>query len=126
MYNFFMKRLNMIIVTTLALLSMSACSTTEVGNPSQNDALNSVTTSGKNQKTGAIQNSLNNWLKDDWTPSIEKDEEIQKKYKDKNRDFTLQEYVDKSEVYVKDKNTTLYNEENSHSEKMKSMPVIGN
>jgi len=121
-----MKKSHLIIIAMLTLLSISACSTTKVGNPSQNDALNSVTESGKNKKSGAMQGSVDSWLKDEWTPSVEKDKEIQKKYKDKNRDFTLQEYVDKSEVYVKDKEVKEYNKENSHSEKMKSMPVIGN
>ena len=41
---------------------------------------------------------------------------------DKNRSFTLQEYVDKAAVYAKEHNSST---ENSHSEKMKSMPVIG-
>ena len=121
-----MKKLKLAIITSLTLLSMSACSTTEVGNPSQNSALNEVTNSGKNQKTGAVQNSIDVWLKNEWTPIIEKNEEIKEKYKDKNREFTLQEYVEKSESYVKDANTTIYNEKNSHSEKMKSMPIIGN
>jgi len=121
-----MKKLNILIIAALTTLSTTGCTTTKVGNPSQNSALNSVTSSGKNQKSGAMQNSLDSWLKDDWTPSVEKDEKIKAKYQDENRDFTLQEYVDKSEAYVKDKNTTTYNKENSHSERMKSMPVIGN
>ena len=121
-----MKNFKLISIITFTLLSFSACSTTEVGNPSQNSALNSVTNSGKDVKTGAVQESLNSWIKEDWEPKVEKNKKIQKKYENEDRDFTLQEYVDKSEVYVKDKKSAEYTEENSHSQKMKSMPVIGN
>ncbi|MEJ2414079.1 MAG: hypothetical protein P8Y22_02200, partial [Sulfurimonas sp.] len=89
-------------------------------------------------------NSLDGWLKDDWTPSVEKDPEIQKKYmkkkvvvkkgenntteekaeytEDNNRSFTLQEYVDKAVAYQKTKPND-YN--NSNVKKLESMPVIG-
>ena len=121
-----MKNITLTALTVLTIVGMSACGSKELGSPSQNSALNSVTTSGKNTKSAGMQKSLDSWLEKEWTPTVEKDKEIQKKYKDEDRDFTLQEYVDKSEAYLKDKNSTKYNAENSHSQKMKSMPVIGN
>ncbi len=119
-----MKKLNLTLLTTLTLLTFSACSSKPIHAPSQNKALNSVTSStAQKEKDGAMQQSLDKWLNDEWTPIVEKDEIIKEKYKDEKRDFTLQEYVDKSEVYIRDTNSSY---ENSHSQKMKSMPVIGN
>jgi len=94
-----------------------------------------------------MQHSLDSWLHEDWEPTISKDKEIQKKYmkeekevksnssktsveetkeshfvdkEDKN--FTLQEYVDKAGAYMKAKPND-YNSSNVH--KLESMPVIG-
>jgi len=116
-----MKTLTTLISLTITTFLLNACSASKTVTPSQNSALNSVTSSHK-QKSGAMQESLDNWLEKEWTPTVEKDEKIKEKYKAKERDFTLQEYVDKSEVYIRDNNSTY---ENSHSKKISSMPVIG-
>ena len=50
------------------------------------------------------------------TLSVKKNEEDKKGY------FTLQEYVDKVAVYLKEKNTTA---EDSHVKGINSLPVIG-
>lgn len=53
---------------------------------------------------------------------VEKQKEVQSKYKQEDRAFTLQEYVDKMSVY---NSTHVTDEENSHVNKISSMPVIG-
>ena len=84
-----------------------------------------------------MQKSLDSWLHNDWEPTVSKDKEIQKKYMKKekvveskssktsvkeDRNFTLQEYVDKASAYMKAKPND-YNSSNVH--KLESMPVIG-
>jgi len=79
-----------------------------------------------------MQKSLDSWLKTAWTPTVEKDAKVQQKYmkpvdskkyeEDKQRGFTLQEYVDKAGAYMKARPND-YN--TSHAHKMESMPVIG-
>ncbi len=49
-------------------------------------------------------------------------EDVQSKYKEEDRNFTLQEYIDKMAVY---NNTHPSDEKNSHVTKINSMPVIG-
>ena len=69
-----------------------------------------------------MQQSLDNWLKNDWTPTVEKDEKIKEINEDKERSFTLQEYVDKAVIYSNESNSST---EKSHVEEMKSLPAIG-
>ncbi|MBA1432186.1 MAG: hypothetical protein FAF04_01005 [Epsilonproteobacteria bacterium] len=94
-----------------------------------------------------MQHSLGTWLHDDWEPTVSKDKEIQQKYMRKektaeskssktsveetqeshfvdkeDRNFTLQEYVDKASAYMRAKPND-YNNSNVH--KLESMPVIG-
>lgn len=69
-----------------------------------------------------MQTSLNKWIKEDWTPSVEKNETIEKINSDKKRSFKLQEYVDKMEVYSNESKKT---HNSSHTEKINSLPVIG-
>jgi len=141
-----MKQL--IIISNLLLLAfvLSNCSSSSAKvTPSQNTALNSISNSNAGtKKEGAMQKSLDSWLKNDWEPTVSKDKEIQKKYmqekkeaksktsakenqkshfvdkKDKN--FTLQEYVDKASAYMRAKPND-YN--SSHVKKVESLPVIG-
>ena len=53
---------------------------------------------------------------------VQRQEEVKEKYEDDDRDFTLQEYVDKLEVYNA---THPSDEKNSHTTKVNSLPVIG-
>jgi hypothetical protein len=50
-------------------------------------------------------------------------EDVQSKYKEEDRNFTLQEYIDKMAVY---NSRHISDEKNSHVTKINSMPVIGN
>ncbi|MCX6052614.1 MAG: hypothetical protein NTZ60_08900 [Campylobacterales bacterium] len=118
-----MKNLTALTFLTFALLSLSSCSSSPTVNPSQNKALNSVSTS--NQAThikGTMQNSLDTWLEKKWTPTVEKNETIKVKNEDKGRDFKIQEYVEKIEVYKKENNSSV---EESHIQKINTLPVIG-
>ena len=147
-----MKQLIITTVSVLSITLISGCSSKSEVAPSQNSALNSISSSGKDTKEGYMQKSLNSWLKDDWTPTVSKDKKIQKKYmkkttvsqnggnnetvsnentnddeensyvEDEDRNFTLQEYVDKAEAYMKAKPNDY---ENSNVKKLESMPVIG-
>lgn len=90
--------------------------------PTQNKELNSVSPTNQTKKDGAMQKSLDTWLEKDWTPTVEKNETIKKVNEDKDRNFTLQEYVDKAGAYLKNKPKS---DEPSMKEKMDKMPVIG-
>ena len=127
----------------ITLLSLFGCSSSSVS-PSQNESLNHITPSGKQQKASYMQHSLDNWLKDEWEPTVQKDETIRQKYmkkkvietndanlskkqevvyeEDKEKGFTLQEYVDKAAAYQKAHPSDY---EHSHAKEMESLPVIG-
>lgn len=150
-------------MTILAVTLFSACSKVDGVNPSQNQALNSVSGKTEKKKSGYMQQALDNWLKNEWEPivagteaptgetkvkiipnedgsaklvesdtgvvlkeltaqQVERQKEVQSKYKEEDRAFTLQEYVDKMSVYNA---THITDEKNSHVNKISSMPVIG-
>jgi hypothetical protein len=156
-----MKKLIQPTLTLITLVALSACSYTSKPSTSQKDALESVSSDSHPKEKGSMQTALDNWVSQEWSPTVEKDEEIQKKYmkpettpernsaatksevaptttnakvlktekkvkyvEDPDKPFTLQEYVDKAEVYRKahegDSNKP------SHLDKMNKMPAIGN
>ncbi|MCF6308942.1 MAG: hypothetical protein L3J19_00480 [Sulfurimonas sp.] len=154
-----MKKLLLVIPMVFIF---GACSKVDGVNPSQNKVVNAV--AGKKEKKPAfMQNLLDNWLKNEWSPTVsgteaptgdtivkivpnedgsaklvevktgvvlkemtkvqvEKQKEVHVKYKDEDRDFTLQEYIDKMAVY---NSTHVSDEKDSHTKKINSMPVIG-
>ena len=136
-----MKHLITITLTITASIIVGGCASSAPVPPSQNCDLNKISNSHGKNKPGLMQKNLNNWLKNEWTPTVNKDKKIQKKYlkkettttndntteekyvEDKERNFTLQEYVDKASAYIK---AHPSNEEESHVKKLESMPVIGN
>jgi hypothetical protein len=77
---------------TLTILSSSliiGCSSLSPSAPSQNSALNSISSSNSKStnryssakpKDGYMQKAMDNWLTNDWTPTVSKDKEIQEKY----------------------------------------------
>ena len=75
-----MNNITQTALTALTLVSLSACSYTNKPSESQNKALNSISSNSQPEKKGAMQSSLDNWLSQDWSPTVEKDEKIQKKY----------------------------------------------
>ena len=137
-----MKQLITTTLTLSAFILLSGCATDAPVAPSQNSDLNKISNSGGKAKPGIMQKSLDSWLKNEWTPTVNKDKNIQKKYlkkedgstkadnnnteekyvEDKDRNFTLQEYVDKADAYMK---AHPSDENNSNVKKLQSMPVIG-
>lgn len=143
-----MKHLYTLILTSTVAFTLSSCAESAPVAPSQNDALNKISNSKGKEKKGYMQEGLDSWLEKEWTPAVSTDEKVQEKYMEKvtqpessqkepqtpsaktetlykdksNKPFTLQEYVDKTEAYMKARKVDV---NNSHVEKLKSMPVIG-
>ena len=119
-----MKQLIDKILISLSLLFIIGCSTKAEISPSENSALNNISNSGKKEKKGFLQNSLDSFIEEDWTPTLNENKEIQEKYEEEEeKSFTLQEFVDKSEAYL---DAHPSDHENSNVHKLESMPVIGN
>lgn len=121
-----MKRLIITLYLCLSFLLLTGCTINGTTQPSNNEALNKISNSSSKNKKGSMQKALDSWFNEEWTPTVEKDEEIQKKYinkKEEEKYFTLQEYVDKRAAYLK-AHPSDYNNSNVH--KMETMPVIGN
>ena len=137
-----MKQLTITTLAISAFILLSGCATEAPVAPSQNSDLNKISNSGGKAKPGIMQKSLDSWLKNEWTPTVNKDKNIQKKYlkkedgstkadnnnteekyvEDKDRNFTLQEYVDKADAYMK---AHPSDENSSNVKKLQNMPVIG-
>ena len=140
-----MKRKHTITITLgITLASLLGCASGGSVAPSQNESLNMVSPSGKDTKTGIMQETMEEWFQSEWDPTVEQDKEIQKKYmkekhivtkdengktvekvvyeEDEDRNFTLQEYVDKAAAYRKAHPNDY---EHSNVKKLESMPVIG-
>ncbi|MDD5401491.1 MAG: hypothetical protein PHQ93_09920 [Sulfurimonas sp.] len=114
--------MNNLILAISAVVLLTSCSKVDGANPSQNRALNSISGELENKKSSFLQNKLDSWVKEEWTPTVEKNETIKKKNEDESRNFVLQEYVDKMGVYNKEHNSTTAE---SHTQKISSMPIIG-
>jgi len=113
-----MKKL---ILIPMAILLLNSCSSNNGINPSQNSSLNKITKSKTIKTDGAMQKSLDNWLKKEWKPTINKNKRFKKLDENKSRNFTLQEYIDKAILYGKTHNKQT---KNSHLEKLKKLPAI--
>ena len=116
-----MKKIGIpLIITTLTLLAQA---------PSQNSALKDISPSGTEKKSNsAMQNSLDNWLKEDWEPTqkkIEAEEKVSHVEGKENNDsnFKLQTYVNKWEKYNKKK--AKEPKKASHAEMLNTLRVIG-
>lgn len=134
------------IIKTLSLVSiafLSGCGTGSRVAPSQNSALNSISNSNGKEKAGYMQHMMDEWLSNDWTPTISKDKDIQEKYMRRDgstkvvykdgreeikyvekddKPFTLQEFVDKAVAYRKAHPNDY---EHSNVKKLEAMPIIG-
>jgi hypothetical protein len=111
-----MKASSALFITTLVFFA--GCAAPSAVAPSQNSTLHSVSPS-KTAVTsgGAMQNSLDKWLKEDWVPTTSSDKKEVNSSKPSSdvikevtsssstpaveEDFTLQQYVDKWTVYNK-------------------------
>lgn len=117
-----MNKYTQLTITTFSLLFFTSCSSSNEVSPSQNKALKSVTQATTAKEDGAMQKSLDSWLNKEWTPRVEKDATIKKVNEDKERNFTIQEYIDKAVVFSREDNSSTGK---SHKEEMNSLPVIG-
>ena len=66
-------------------------------------------------KTGVV-------LKEMTKKEVTHQKEVKEKYKEKDRHFTLQEYVDKAAIY---NSSHVTDDSDSHVKKMNTLPVIG-
>jgi len=118
-----MKQVIIKFAFTLSFFTIMGCSSAKPTQPTQNDALKNVSPAHSTKESGIMQNGLDNFLHNDWIPSLEKNSEIKEKYMDKKeRSFTLQEYVDKAAAYGEE-HPQDYNK--SNIKKLDNMPVIG-
>lgn len=153
------------LTLSLALLMLSGCAANKTGvTPSQNTNLQAISPSTTaTSEGGAMQRSLDSWLKEEWNPMtsaptvstkttadgtvvttkteatqvvttttapngtvVTKTEALVQEPEDATP-FTLQKFADKWKVYHerKEKMSEGKPKEQSHIEKMKSLPVIG-
>jgi len=68
-----------IILITSALILLTACHKIDGVNPAQNKALNTISGIKEKKQSGYMQQALDNWIKNDWTPTVEKNEKIKRK-----------------------------------------------
>jgi len=131
---------------SLSLLMLSGCAANRMGvTPSQNTDLQAISPSTTAaSEGGAMQRSLDSWLKEEWTPMsttapavkttatasdgtvVTTTEQVLVEPEDQTP-FTLQKYADKWKVYHENK--AKMNEgkpkEPSNIEKISNLPVIG-
>ncbi len=83
----------------------------------------------RTERKGAMQESLDRWMEEEWNPTFENDAEQAKKDEDANKHFTLQHYYDKRIKYLESEEekqkASGKPKEPAHYEKMESLPVIG-
>lgn len=129
-----------LIISSLLLVG---CATNATVSPSQNSSLQAVSpNTAAASQGGAMQRSLDAWLKDEWTPlttpkavqqtkdgADNKNVEVASatSKQEEEKAFTLQSFADKWKVYHE--NEAKLNEgkpkEASHVETLQKMPVIG-
>jgi len=114
----------------ISFLLLVGCATNATVSPSQNSSLNSVSpNTAASSEGGAMQRSLDSWLKEDWMPNTvtpSSSDSIRGSISNK-KPFTLQSYADKWKVYHKNKEKMDEGKlkEASHVETLQKMPVIG-
>jgi len=135
-----MNRLHLPIAFFSLITLMSGCANREGVAPSQNSSLQAVSPSTTSASSGgAMQKSLDSWLKEEWTPITTAPSQKEGKdtqaavmttpavQQEDNTSFTLQKYADKWKAYHESK--AKMNEgkpkEASNVEKLESMPAIG-
>ena len=119
-----MKQLINKTVITLSSSLLVGCVSTPKVSPSQNEMLNSISKSKKKKKESYFfQKEMDSFIDGEWKENVLEDKEIKEKYENNDtKSFTLQEFVDKAEVYNKKKVTS---DTNSNVSKLENMPVIG-
>ena len=90
--------------------------------PTKNKALTKVSPLNDGRADGVVQKSLDGWLQTVWTPSVDKNETIKKIDENTSRNFTIQEYIDKAGVYIKNQPKS---DQPSGVENLNKLPAIG-
>ena len=133
------------VMAAASLFIFSGCANREGVAPSQNASLQTVSPSSTAaNEGGAMQRSLDAWLKEEWTPltaapagqtektpsnggTVTTSSAVQTPEAKDDEPFTLQKYADKWKVYHENK--AKMNEgkpkEPSHVDMMNSLPVVG-
>lgn len=111
-------------------LLLVGCATNSTVSPSQNSSLQAVSpNTATASKGGAMQSSLDSWLKEDWMPnSVTPSSSDSIRGSISNEEpFILQSYADKWKAYHenKEKMNEGKPKEASHVETLQKMPVIG-
>ena len=111
-------------------LLLVGCATNSTVSPSQNSSLQAVSpNTATASKGGAMQSSLDSWLKEDWIPnSVTPSSSDSIRGSISNEEpFILQSYADKWKAYHenKEKMNEGKPKEASHVETLQKMPVIG-
>lgn len=128
----------------LASLFFVGCTSHQGVSPSQNNSLNTVSpNTASMSKGGAMQNSLDSWLKEDWIPNTSAHLPATSSSAPEGhqsatgatdtavvtdeKPFTLQSYADKWKVYHenKEKMNEGKPKEASHIDAVNALPVIG-
>jgi len=119
-----MKQLSNKTVIILSTTLLVGCMSTPQVTPSKNSALNNISKSNASKKQSYFfQKKVDKFVDVQWKETVLKDEGIKKKYEEnKEKKFTLQEFVDKANVYTKKKS---HDSSKSNVSKLESMPVIG-
>lgn len=133
------------IICSLSIVTilLTGCGSHAEVSPSQNCSLNAVSPSTSSHQSGAMQQALDNWLKEEWIPATNttpivttiknEDDTVTTTTQpvtsesEKEEPFTLQRLADKWKVYHENKAKMKEGkpQEPSHAESLKAIPVIG-
>ncbi|SFV50432.1 hypothetical protein MNB_SM-4-1560 [hydrothermal vent metagenome] len=112
-----MKQLIKRTTIILSLTLFTGCVTSPKVSPSENKTLNSISKSNASKKKSYfLQNQTDAFLENEWKETVTENKDK------KDKSFSLQEYVDKVEVYSGKKPS---DDTTSNVTKMESLPVIG-
>ncbi len=140
-----MSSKSLYLMVAASLFILSGCANREGVSPSQNASLQTISPSNSASEGGAMQRSLDAWLKEEWTPLTATPQNPEPKtvsestpaasatpvpsaaVSQDDEPFTLQKYADKWKVYHENK--ARMNEgkpkEPSHTEMMNTLPAVG-
>ena len=140
-----MSQTSLLVTAAASLIILTGCANREGVAPSKNSTLHSVSPSTTAvSEGGAMQRSLDSWLKEEWTPMtktvpvetkttapdgtvVTTTTMVEVPEPEDNDPFTLQKYADKWKVYHENKAKMMEGKpkEPSHIEMMGTLPVVG-
>lgn len=117
-----------IMLPLLSTLLILGCTPADKSTPGADVAWSSTDKQyEKTQGKGALQQSLDKWMSEEWESSFEDDAEQAKEDEAAQEHFTIQHYFDKSKKYMdkKEKEEAGEPKKKAHHESLNSLPVIG-